>query len=90
MALPIPNECTTLMILSGYCGLILRRVLAASHRDSYFVLRVTSRSPPPKLNGAAIRKAVGPFDCLSVVGANQRFGANEMSVVIDRVSSTTP
>jgi hypothetical protein len=36
------------MILSGYCGLILRRVPAASHRDLYFVLassRVTSRSP---------------------------------------------
>jgi hypothetical protein len=37
-----------LMILSGYCGLILRRVPAASHRDFYFVLassRVTNRSP---------------------------------------------
>jgi hypothetical protein len=36
------------MIQSGYCGLILRRVLAASHRDFYFALafsRVTSRSP---------------------------------------------
>jgi hypothetical protein len=51
MAPPTPNECATraaLMILSGYCGLILRRVLAASHRYFYFVLassRVTSRSP---------------------------------------------
>jgi hypothetical protein len=51
MAPPTPNECATraaLMILSGYCGLILRRVLAASHCDFYFVLassRVTSRSP---------------------------------------------
>jgi hypothetical protein len=41
MAPLTPNECTTraaLMILSGYCGLILRQVLAASHRDFLFCL----------------------------------------------------
>jgi hypothetical protein len=40
----------------------------------------------PKLNGVAIRKALGLFDCLSVVGANQRLESNEMAVAPDDVS----
>jgi hypothetical protein len=40
----------------------------------------------PKLNGVAIHKAFGLFDCLSVVDANQRLESNEMAVASDDVS----
>jgi hypothetical protein len=40
----------------------------------------------PKLNGVEIGKALGLFDCLSVVGANQRLESNEMAVAPDYVS----
>src|SRR5258706_5070002 len=42
--------------------------------------------PAPRLNGVAIHKALGLFDCLSVVGANQRLESNEMAVAPDDVS----